>query len=354
MRADWQAFLEEAGARIGESGVTGFGEPLQELRRAASSEVSADLSHLGVIAVRGEDAATFLQGQLTCDLRLATEDRSSLGAYLSPKGRVLALLRIHKRAEAYYLTLPGSSLHPVLNRLRMFVLRSKVLIEDASEAWVRVGLSGPDAERSAASRFGAFPREVGAAILKDGISILRIPGPHPRVVLLGQDVDSMKRLWADLREIATPVGRDAWELLDILAGIPEVYPATVEAFVPQMLNLQALGAISFTKGCYTGQEIVARTQYLGKLKRRMYRAHVDVETAPRPGQPLHVPGPEDQQSVGQVVASQAAPEGGYELLAVVLVDSVDAGEVRLDGPQGPRLQFRDLPYTVQSEASAVR
>jgi tRNA-modifying protein YgfZ len=354
MRADWKAFLEAAGARIGEAGVSRFGEPLQELHRAASGEVLADLSHLGVIAVQGEDAASFLQGQLTCDLRLVTEDRSTLGAYLSPKGRALALFRIHKRPEAYYLALPSTLVQPVVRRLRMFVLRSKVAIEDASEAWVRVGVSGPDIERSLASRLGAFPQKVGAAVLKDGISILRIPGPHARVVLLGQDADTMERLWTDFRKTATPVGRDAWELLDILVGIPEVYPATVEAFVPQMLNLQALGGISFTKGCYTGQEIVARTQYLGKLKRRMYRAHVDAVTAPQPGQPLHVPGPDDQQSVGQVVASQAAPEGGYELLAVLLVESVDAGDVHLDGPQGPRLQFRELPYAAEPEAAAVR
>jgi folate-binding protein YgfZ len=354
MRADWQAFLEGAGARIGEGGVASFGEPRRELQRAASAEVLADLSHLGVISVQGEDAATFLQGQLTCDLRLVTEERSSLGAYLSPKGRALAVLRIHKRPEAYYLTLPGPLTQPIVRRLRMFVLRAKVLIEDASEAWVRLGLSGPHIERSLASRLGVFPHEVGAAVLQDGISILRIPGPHARVVLTAQDSDTMTRLWTGLRETATPVGRGAWELLDILAGIPEVYPETAEAFVPQMLNLQALGAISFTKGCYTGQEIVARTQYLGTLKRRMYRAQVEADTPPRPGQHLYVAGPQGQQSVGEVVASQAAPDGGCELLAVLLAESVEAGEVRLDSPQGPRLEFRKLPYTVEPETAAVR
>jgi folate-binding protein YgfZ len=140
------------------------------------------------------------------------------------------------------------------------------------------------------------------------------------------------------------VDAEAWRLLDILAGLPAVYPETVEAFVPQMLNLQHLGGISFKKGCYTGQEIVARTQYLGKLKRRMVLARVDSPTPPCPGDPLFSPHVGPSQSAGQLADAAHHPEGGYAVLAVALIELAEQQALHLGDASGPILHLKPLPY----------
>ncbi len=145
------------------------------------------------------------------------------------------------------------------------------------------------------------------------------------------------------------VNADYWALLDVRAGIPTVYPETVEAFVPQMTNMQLVDGVSFTKGCYTGQEIVARMQYLGKLKRRMYLAHVDTAEPPKAGDPLFSPQNASGQGAGRVVDARPAPEGGYDLLAVAEIESAENGELHLVGDRGPLLQLQELPYSLDTD-----
>jgi folate-binding protein YgfZ len=171
----------------------------------------------------------------------------------------------------------------------------------------------------------------------------------PRFEIHGE-LEPVIGLWRRLARQANPVGADCWSWLDIQAGVPEVLPETVEAFVPQMVNLEALDGISYKKGCYPGQEVVARMHYLGKLKRRMYRAHASTETVPAPGDNLYSP-TETDQSVGKVVEAQPNPNGGVDLLAVIQIATADAGDVRLAAnDDGARLEFQDLPYTVTNEA----
>jgi hypothetical protein len=143
------------------------------------------------------------------------------------------------------------------------------------------------------------------------------------------------------------VGATVWSLLGIRAGVPQVYGATTEAFVPQMINLHSIEGVSFRKGCYTGQEVVARMQYLGKLKRRMFLAHVDGSVAPKAGDELFSRETESGQGTGKVVDAQPAPQGGYDLLAVIHIAAVEAGSaIQLQDQNGPLLQFQPLPYTV--------
>ncbi len=130
-----------------------------------------------------------------------------------------------------------------------------------------------------------------------------------------------------------------WAWLDIMAGIPSVHPGTNEEFVPQMANLEVVGGVNFKKGCYPGQEIVARMQYLGKLKQRMYRAHFAGEVAPRPGDAIYAPD-FPGQSAGTVVEAQPSPDGGYDLLAVIQISSADAGELHFGSETGPRLTLQ--------------
>jgi folate-binding protein YgfZ len=135
--------------------------------------------------------------------------------------------------------------------------------------------------------------------------------------------------------------------MDIRAGIPNVFEDTVEAFVPQMANLQLVGGVSFTKGCYTGQEVVARMQYLGKLKRRMYHARVDAGQPPTPGTEVFSPSSDSGQGAGRIVDAAASPDGGYEVLAVLQISSADANDLQLGDIDGPALQLMELPYAFE-------
>ena len=348
MNQEWKAFLHNAGAEFDDGRVASFGNPEVELSVATTGEVLCDLSHYGLIAVQGDDAQSFLHAQFTNDLRQVSDTRSQLNAYCSPKGRVLASFRVFRRDGIYYLSLPGELLEPMLKRLRMFVLRARVAMQDAGDALARVGFSGPHAGQRLHDTLGGVPEQVDDALRAQEITVIRVLGSHPRYELYGEP-QAMQKVWTALDVHAAPVGAAAWGLLDILAGVPTLSPQTMDEFVPQMINLQLIGGVSFTKGCYPGQEVVARMQYLGKLKRRMYRARIDADTRPLPGEPLYAPLEEAGQDLGKIVAAQPSPDGGWEVLAVVQSAAVASGAVRLGGAEGPRLTFVDLPYSFELE-----
>jgi tRNA-modifying protein YgfZ len=351
MIAGWRDFLVNAGAELIDDRVSSFGNPDLERRVVTTGGVICDLSHFGLIAFVGEDARTFLQGQLTNDVRLVNDRSSQLTALCSPKGRMLANGRLFQRDDTLLLRLPSEMLVPVMNRLRLFVLRAKVSIEDASAALVRMGLSGPSAEAELHEAVGAVPGEVDEVVQHGGLTIIRVPGPHPRYEIYGERA-ALEKVWTALDVRAAPVGAEPWALLDIVAGIPTVYPQTADAFVPQMANMELIGGVSFRKGCYTGQEVVARSQFLGKLKRRMYRAHVDADTAPQPGAELHIPGSESGQSAGKIVDARPHPDGGFEVLAVLLIAAAESGNVRLGDEDGPVLQLATMPYSLEQQTEA--
>lgn len=345
MNTSWKTHLEQQGAVFEADTVTDFGNAQAETNAATERLILADLSHLGMITAQGADATDFLQGQLSNDVRQVDASHSQITAYCNPKGRLLASFRLFMRDDAYCLSLPAALLEPTLKRLRMFVLRSQVTLEDGSDTLVTFGYAGPNADTALASAMqGAVPEEPDAVTQNGELTVIRLPGSQPRFEIHGP-AEAAIALWETLRAEAQPVGMGAWALLDILAGIPNIYPGTVDAFIPQMVNLQAIGGVSFKKGCYPGQEIVARTQYLGKLKRRMYRAHVQADHFPQPGEDIYTGG--DTQSAGRIVSAQAAPEGGYELLAVLQIASAES-ELHLGSIDGPTLTLHELPYALEA------
>lgn len=349
MNKEWGDFLkEEFGAGLESSHVVHFGHPEAELRAALNGDdLCSDLSYRGLIAVQGPDADQFLQGQLTCDVRQATHTHSLLGAFCTPKGRALACFRLFRRDDVLYLELPHTLVEPVLTRLCKYLLRAKAALKDASGSLVRFGMAGPNAETLLTGLFGAIPEIVNGAVHTTGdwpgITIIRAPGTLPRFELHGSLLE-MQAIWKTLERKAIFTGAEPWRLLDILAGIPTIYPETAETFVPQMLNLQWLDGISFQKGCYTGQEVVARTHYLGKLKRRMYLARVDSPAPPRPGDPLFSPQADASQGAGRLVDAARHPEGGYTVLAAALIDCAEQGVLQLGDANGPMLKLEPLPY----------
>jgi folate-binding protein YgfZ len=347
MSPEWQTFLLNAGATVLDGCVQHFGNPSQEIQVSTTGEVIADLSHRALIAVRGADAEKFLQGQLSNDVLAVTDTLSQLSAQCSPKGRALALFRIFRRGDVLYLALPEILLHATLERLRKYVLMSKLTLEPET-GLAQIGYAGAKSVHHLRELINPLPDAINAVTQVRDITAIRIHGAHPRFELIGPEA-ALKTLWTQLDVHAAPVGADAWQLLDILAGLPSLAPQTVDAFVPQMINLDALDGINFKKGCYTGQEIVARTHYLGKLKRRMFLLHCLSDHPPSPATAIYNTAHRSDEGVGAVVAAQMAPQGGIALLAVLQIEAVTQGELRLGGMDGPLCALQPLPYPLAGQ-----
>ena len=345
MLPEWRTFLQDAGAVVEDDRVIHFGNPSLETRVTTSGEVITDLSHRALIAVRGGDAETYLQGQLTNDILAVSETHSQLSAHCSPKGRVLACFRLFRRENAIYMALPETLLAPTLARLRKYVLLSKVTLE-ADTGLAQMGYASAKGIQHLQEHIDPLPDDVNTLTRPNGLTVIRIPGPQPRFEIIG-DVAALRTMWGKLGVHAAPVGAGPWELLDILGGIPALYPTTADAFIPQMLNLDLLGGISFKKGCYTGQEIVARTHYLGKLKRRMYQLHCQIDDPPPPATAIYNTVHRTDESAGAIIAAQAAPQGGIALLAVLQTECIGQGELRLGKIDGPLCSMQPLPYSLE-------
>ena len=318
-----------------------FGHPAAERQAAATDIILADLSYLGLLQADGEDAANFLQGQLTNDIKLLDGNNGQYAGYCTPKGRLLAIFLVFAQHGHFHLQLDGRLTPPILKRLKMYVLRSRVNLEDVSDSIIRMGVAGNNAPDMLQQLFGHVPQAPYQLLNLETVNLIRLPGAIPRFQLFTAPQHA-PAIWAALEAGSTPVGKPCWEWLEIHAGIPQLTPATQEQFVPQMLNLDLLDGINFKKGCYTGQEIVARTHYLGKVKRRTHLAHVEGDQSPSPGDKIY-PG-DGEEVVGMVVSVAPAPQGGYDLLAEIRLENVQAGKIRWGSPKGSFIELLELPY----------
>lgn len=325
-------WLERTGLQPDTNGDFSFGDAAAEAAAALHGTVLSPLAQLGLIRATGADAESFLQNQLSNDVRQLGPARAQLSSYNSPKGRVLDLFALRRDGEAILLETRRDTLPASLKRLRMFVLRSKVVLEDASDATVALGLAGADAAALLEQAGLPVPAQDWDHAATGEVTVMRRPGAQPRFSLHGAPA-SLEALWPQLSAQARPVGSAAWRLLDVLAGLPAIRPETADHFVAQMLNLDQLGAISFTKGCYPGQEIVARMHYLGNLKRRMFLCRG--EAAAMPGMEVFAEG--SDSPVGEVVDAALHPEGGTALLAVLQLAQTEAS-LRLGAAGGAALK----------------
>lgn len=339
MPPQWRTLLEQTGARFEQQRTSGYGQAQAERAQALAADVMADLSHYGLIEVQGADAQKFLASLFTGDVRLVTPSQGQFTSWCDGKGRMLATFWLFMRNGAYYLLLPAELLAPTLARLRQFLLRSKASIADASGSLVRLGLSGPSLEAKLAALLQQAPPQARGETQQFGECTLVALGgePQPRWLAVGPAA-AVERLWQGLRPGTQPVGAEPWALLDILGGIPQLSPATAGEFIPQMLDLEALGGLCFTKGCYPGQEVIARLHYRGQLKRLMYLAYADSGQPPAAGTKLYGEG--TAESIGLVVSAAPHPDGRIALLAVIVIEQKEAGHaIRLADLQGPPLEF---------------
>jgi tRNA-modifying protein YgfZ len=305
---------------------------------------SGRLAHLGVLRVTGPDALNFLQGQVSNDTRRLTEGSPMLAAYSNPQGRVLAVMHLLPHSSGIAAILPRELLAPTLERLRKFVLRAKVQMQDAGDA---LPVSGQHGAHDLQAAGVAIPAGDQGYVEQDGIGVGRVRPGLERFWIIGPAEKLQERGLAGEAGQAARIEHD-WRLADIRDGLPQIYLGTHEAFVAQMLNLDLLDGISFSKGCYTGQEIIARTQHRGRIKRRLYRLRLpDGDWSI--GQALHL---SDGRS-GRLI--EVARSGdGFEALAVLNVQAADtaadtaetaaAHSAAISAAQMP------LPYVVQEPA----
>ena len=332
----WREALTDRGARFEDGQVVAFDGSAPDAQRPQSTLV-VPLLQEGLILASGDDAQAFLQGQLSNDVTQVSARHGQLTAYCSPKGRVLATLLLWSIDGSYALQLPQEMTESIARRLKMYILRSRVQLAVASEEVALIGVTGAEATRLVREELGiavASEYEVGSA---NGVTAIALPGERIQVAA---PAERGAEIWDRLARGGVPAGQPIWEQISIANGIPSVTAATHDQFVPQMLNLELVGGVSFTKGCYPGQEIVARSQHLGQVKRRLARFASAQHAAPGHSV-LGAGGP-----VGTVVNVAPVAQGGWELLAVVQIDEGASLSLRAGGPT---LEWLPLPYALPGQ-----
>jgi tRNA-modifying protein YgfZ len=311
------------------------------------NNILCDLSHLGLLEIGGTDAVTFLQGQVTNDVKLLNGTNVHYTAYCNPKGRMLGLFLAFAHYDHLHLQLNRELLEPIMKRLKMYVMRSKVEIKDVSESIIKFGIDGLEASQILASSLAKIPTENYELVTLENATVLKLPtiAGHSRFEIFTDEANAPV-IWNALKTKFQLVEKSHWDWLEIHAGIPDIDIKTQEQFVPQMLNLDILNGINFKKGCYTGQEIVARTHYLGTVKRRTYLASIcpasQSVSAPQAGDKLL---DSAQNEVGQFVRVAPNANNGFDVLAEMRIEAQQAGNVTWNGTA---LKFKDMPYSLES------
>lgn len=340
---NWQHFLQQQGARLQGETVISFANQPQDYAVPADQSALFDLSHLNVLRVAGSNARQLLQGQTTCDFKELTNTCSLLGAQCTPKGRAIASFRaLQRTTNEIALLMPSDQIAAVHESLGKYAPFFKATLESDD---VRIfGLTGHDASDICQRQLGCPTLSKNAVYHRDNTTVICVS--NERYLLLTPPTQA-EALWLALTQEAKPVATSLWTLLDIRDGIGEVVAATRELFIPQMINLQAIGGISFKKGCYTGQEVVARMHYLGKLKRRMYHLQIDGDTPPHPGTPCYLEN--GSQSVGNVVAAAKSGDQQIELLAVLTEQAASGNPLQFGDATAKPVNLIKLPYSLDGQ-----
>jgi folate-binding protein YgfZ len=308
--------------------------------------VFSELRAVGLISVRGPDAQSFLHAQLTSDIAGLAPSRTQWSGYCSPKGRLLATFLVWRDDNEFLLQLPDSLREGIQARLARYVLRARVTLGNAESRLY--GVWGDDARGTVGRIAGKVPGEAHEVIVAESLRVARIAIDRFLVLAPSEGAATVRTM---LLSQAREASESVWSRLDIEAGIPIILPQTQDEYVPQMVNLDAIGGVSYTKGCYPGQEIIARMHYLGRLKQRAYRIHLPVNEPPLPGDPLYSPVFGDQASGGVLYAAPSQAHG-YEALAVVQTSAARTGKLHLKRVGGPAVELKPLPYALPDEGSS--
>jgi folate-binding protein YgfZ len=324
----------------------------QQARQLTTTQLAvgfvAPITDLGLIALDGEESASFLHNQLTNDVEHLGLDEVRLAGYCSPKGRLLASFLMWRSASTIFLQLPRDIQPAIQKRLSMFVLRAKAKLSDASALpghQVVLGIGGGLAEAALQTWFDSLPAKPFAKLDHPLGTLVRVADVFGAPRYQWQmSVDTAQTVAPALADKLSVGGNDAWHLSEIHAGVPVIAKATQEQFVPQMVNFELLGGVNFKKGCYPGQEIVARSQYLGKLKRRTTLVSIADASAAAGMEVFATADPE--QPCGMIVNAAPNGNGGVDALVEMKLAAIEAASVRLGSASGTALAFLDMPYVL--------
>jgi folate-binding protein YgfZ len=299
-----------------------------------------DLSEWSIISVLGNNAATFLQGHATCDIRKVTDQQGQLGGFCDNKGRLYALFFAFYWQNNYHLLMPKAIIAHTINQLHKYAMLSRVSLQDQSDNLNTLGFSTLSSNESLISLFNYLPEQIYGTFVENESIIMRIPGFQPRFMLTGE----LNKLKHDLEKLRTSVqcaNNNYWDLLNIRAKLPFIYNPTIGQFTPHQLNLPDNNGVSFDKGCYTGQEIVARMHYRGKLKQHLHRASLTDYSLPQAMENLYSikDNQENKTAVGQVVMAAQSDVNQYEILAIINNNALAQQPIYLREINGPPIEI---------------
>ncbi len=344
MNNDWKNFLQNNGAKQGDNGLFAFNPPYSDYQNAKDNDCICDLSYFSTVVIAGADANEFLQGQFTNDVNKVDENNSQLSGFCNNKGRMIANYRLFQHQSNYFISLRNDLVERSINHLQNYVLRAEVGIQDISEQLIHIGISGKNAETLLTSYIDNLNSTVDSVSSNDNYIAIRIAGSTPRYEIFCSFEHAVK-LWEDIAAKTKIVNSDYWNYLNIKNGLPLIDSVTSEAFVPQMANMELINGISFEKGCYTGQEIVARTHFLGKQKRRTYRINITSESEPKVGEQLATETSTENQYTGTLVTLYTIAKNKYEALAVIQIKSAEEAKLKLKESDA-EINLLDLPYSL--------
>ncbi|MDI3323704.1 folate-binding protein [Pontibacterium granulatum] len=329
--SNWIESLQAQGAVINADNTV-------SLTAKASGGTVIPLLHQRVLTVTGPDSEKFLQGQLSCDLAQTLASGSSMGSHCNIKGHMISLFRVITIADGFMLRLHNDIHDIAAQTLGKYIIFSKAEIAKPGDAVVGIGLQGENAAELAKIAVSELPAETNGVSQQGDRTLISVPGGRYELWLPQEDAVA---LLPELLALGQLGDSNDWLLSEVRAAIPDLRTATIEAFIPQMTNLQALNGVSFTKGCYTGQEIVTRLQHRGQLKRPMYRLKSACDTLPQAGDTVFS---DSKENAGQVVVAARNEAGECELLAVVIKEQADNDILHLQAQDGPVATVEELPY----------
>jgi folate-binding protein YgfZ len=353
MNNDWKNYLLGKGAQLTEEDAFRFDEDAADNLKAETTDIICDLSQFSTLVVAGDDATDFMQGQFTNDISKVDEDSSQLNAFCNNKGRMTANFRLFKYQQNYFFSIRNNLVEQSIEHLQNYILRAQVVIQDVSEQLIHLGVSGENSEKLLSAFIKIDNKEVDGVSFNEDYIAIRVADTltdnHPRYEIFCS-FDHAKTLWEVIGAQAETVSSSSWDYLNIQAGLPFIDKNTSEEFVPQMVNMDLINGVSFTKGCYTGQEIVARMHYLGKLKKRCYKVFIDSEDKPSAGDKLFAENARAGQNTGMVIQSEKNPESGYDALAVIQIADTES-RLFLNDADGATVTVKELPYAFESSAN---
>jgi len=349
MNNDWKNYLLSKGAQLTEDASFRIDESKADNRKCEDTDIICDLSQYSTLVVAGDDAIDFMQGQFTNDVSKVDEGHSQLNAFCNNKGRMTANFRLFKYQQNYFFSVRNNLVEQSIEHLQNYILRAQVVIQDVSEQLIHLGICGENAKKLLSAFIEIDNNEIDGVSFNENYIAIRVADTltdnHPRYEIFCS-FEHAKTLWEVIGAQAETVSSSSWDYLHIQAGLPFIDKNTSEEFVLQMVNMDLVNGVSFTKGCYTGQEIVARMHYLGKLKKRCYKVFIDSKDKPAAGDKLFAENARAGQNTGMIIQAENNPESGYDALAVIQIADTES-KLFLNDADGAAVTVMKLPYAFE-------